>query len=198
MKVRIHYSFLILLLLSLFTSQFIPFLIFFISILLHELSHLLWAKKFNQKIVSITITALGGIIDISFRKISKFKLLIIQFAGTLTNGIIYLIVYNGPSFKYQEMILNFNLILIIFNSLPIFPLDGYLILTNILSMFCKFQTEYMISLIISFFCLIVLSFYAFKLLSIALIIIVIYLLYKNIMLSFQRDYYLLQRIIQRN
>jgi len=198
MKVRIHYSFLILLLLSLFTSQFIPFLIFFISILLHELSHLLWAKIFNQKIVSITITALGGIIDISFRKISKFKLLIIQFAGIFTNGIIYLIVYNGPSFKYQEMILNFNLILIIFNSLPIFPLDGYLILTNILSMFCKFQTEYMISLIISFFCLIVLSFYAFKLLSIALIIIVIYLLYKNIMLSFQRDYYLLQRIIQRN
>lgn len=195
MKVRVHYSLIIVLVLSLFTRQFIPFTIFFTSIILHELSHLFMAKLFGQQITSLTLTALGGIVEIKIRKISAFKLLIIQCSGILMNLVIYFLVSKLPAFSYQDIIVNFNLILILFNILPIYPLDGHLILKTLISSFCSFSKEFFITSLVSWLGIICFTFYSIKIMSLALIIISVFLIHKNIFLLVYKDYFLLQKII---
>lgn len=61
-KIKIKYSFVLILLVNLLTNNFLSFLIAFVSFLLHELGHIFFIKLLKGKILSIEINAFGGII----------------------------------------------------------------------------------------------------------------------------------------
>ncbi len=103
-----------------------------LTVLLHELGHALVAMAVGMYGVSITITGLGGLCSYTGDRHPK-KELVISAAGPATNLLVawvtWMFLSNGmPSDETLRFLLSYffmwNLWLGIFNSLPIFPLDG--------------------------------------------------------------------------
>ena len=110
-KINIHPSVIILLLISLF-SGFIKELVIFLSItFLHELGHLIAARFYGISSKRITLTMIGGFIDLdNYQHLKTIPQLIINLSGVIVNLVIILI--------FKVIKLNFldnNIIVIIIN-----------------------------------------------------------------------------------
>ena len=108
-------------------NVFIFYYYYFISyffIMIHEFSHVIIAKLFKIKTNEINFK-LGGMCA-NIENLSKNKIIniIIFSSGPISNLLIYLI------FNNNLYIRNINSILFFVNLIPIYPLDGYKILTQ--------------------------------------------------------------------
>jgi Zn-dependent protease len=115
----------------------------FTSILLHELAHSYFAKRYGVNIYSITLLLFGGAASMEIPK-QPGQEAKIAFAGPLTSlilGIICLFTYiyiisPNPALSQNSIFFiiwilgSMNLMLGIFNLLPAFPLDGGRILRS--------------------------------------------------------------------
>lgn len=123
-------------------KYFESFLAAFISISLHEITHVIIAQILGIKVKGIKILPVGlnAIIDEGTHCL--WKKIILYLSGPATNGLLYIL---GILFCkhathipiYKESIITFanaNLYLAVFNILPVIPLDGSRILINILSL----------------------------------------------------------------
>lgn len=193
MKFNIHYSFLFLIIVGLFASLLKELIIFSLIILLHETSHAITALIFKKKIKRITITIIGGIIEISDNYTSFLKELIINISGILMNFIILLLSLLIKNQYYKELIFDFNLLMIIINILPIYPLDGYRILSD--TLFYYFASYKIIKNInfLSMISLILFIVYAIYNKSLGLIMVAIFLIFKNLSLKSQAETFFLKK-----
>lgn len=107
-------------------------IIFFLSVLLHELGHSLVALKYDIKVRSISLFIFGGISNISQEPDKASHEFWISIAGPIVSFLLALIfwliseafntqIYIYAIFKYLAII---NLMLGVFNLIPGFPLDG--------------------------------------------------------------------------
>ena len=202
--IKFDLSFVIVLIFSLFTSSFMMIIFTTLIILIHEMFHLLSGLVFKIKPKQLTITALGGIIELPLYKLSPIKKVIVSISGIISNIIIIIILYifkNHDNFfinTYYDLLLKYNYSLIFFSLLPIYPLDGYNILQGIIEKLAK-QKLYKgldISRIISFISILILFMGTLFYRNIGFLIIIIFLIYKNIVLFKRKDYIYLQ-IYQR-
>ena len=119
------------------------YVLFLIFIIIHELSHMIVGIMVGFDVTRLEIAPFGCHINfkINIRNYNKkilkgticsLKNIIVAMAGPVANLIIALIFYSN--FKY-EIIIYINLILAIFNMLPIYPLDGGRILKQNLVLF---------------------------------------------------------------
>jgi Zn-dependent protease len=124
---------------SYWTVGFITSILFFISILLHEFGHSIIAIKYKIKVKRITLFLFGGVAEISKEPSKSSVDFWIAVAGPITSIILAAIFYLSAkvfvqnqylaaSFQYLAFI---NFILVIFNLIPGFPLDGGRILRAI-------------------------------------------------------------------
>lgn len=164
-------------------------------IIIHELGHLLTAKYYNWKIDKIYIYPLGGITKINdkINRPLKEELIIV-----LMGPIFQIIYYYFLKILGVEDILIFNLILLTFNLLPIYPLDGGKIL-NLLFSFClSYKLSYKITFFISFFSYIVLVFFSLLYLHSFFFIIVIFLLFFKILDEYsKKKFYFNKFLLER-
>lgn len=151
--VKLHPSFLIVLILFIALGYTEQFFIILLVVTLHELSHLLVAVILGAKVEKIIITPIGqvGIIkDIDYLNIKKRLLIII--AGPLSNVILFLIFnYGYPNnFIFFRQV---NLAILLFNILPIYPLDGgricQIILSNTIGVINGYKALSLISKVIN-------------------------------------------------
>lgn len=107
--------------------------LFFVSLLLHELSHSVFAKSHGIPVREITLFALGGVSQIENNPVSARTEFWMAFVGPLTSAAIGLVcvalsrVLGGPSSPAHAMVswLGYiNLGLAAFNMVPGYPLDG--------------------------------------------------------------------------
>lgn len=113
-------------------------LIIFI-LLIHELGHIFFSKIFHYKIISITIYPFGGIIKYDKLINSPF----ISDFFTFSGGIIFQVILFLVLIPYNIFYLKeYNLYLLLFNLLPIIPLDGSILLNLILNKFMNYQKSY--------------------------------------------------------
>ena len=152
-KIKIHYSLIFLLILSLFTGSFFKILGIIISILIHEFSHYVFLKLFKVNVKNLELSIIGGILEINDKNISLIKRLLINSAGVISNLIIILLIKitNINSLNY---LVYYNLFIIIFNLIPIIPLDGFRILNDLLSSIYDDNYTFIIIKKIDSFCLI--------------------------------------------
>lgn len=120
---------------------------FFGSVLAHELSHSLVARRFRMPVSSITLFLLGGVANLSKEPPSAGAEFLMAAAGPLTSlliGIVGLgvaqvadqLVGRSPTFDVVSVLALYlgttNLLLAGFNMIPGFPLDGGRVLRSII------------------------------------------------------------------
>jgi tetratricopeptide (TPR) repeat protein/Zn-dependent protease len=136
---------------------------FVLSIFLHELAHALAARLVRVEVKSIVIWLLGGFTTLSHEPERPVHRLFIYAAGpliTILLGILFFAVYyympyNLPFFWiyiYSRLFLALaviNIILFVFNILPVYPIDGGNILHAIVEHFFGRSSANLITMVIS-------------------------------------------------
>jgi len=150
----------LLLLLSFLSGYYKEICIIFLILIVHELGHFFLMKLFNIEVKKIILYPYGGMIKSNLLiNTNSIKILIISLGGILTQTILLFIIKT----LFNMSLINNNLYniftytnynIIIFNILPIFPLDGYKILNSILELFLSYKKSLIISLIINIITLI--------------------------------------------
>ena len=101
-----------------FLGQFFILLFF---VILHELAHCLVGVAFGLHLKRIQITPLGAIARLSgFEKLVSHKKYLVLLAGPLMSFLLFVIFYLMAFPLFWRP----NLILVLFNLLPLYPLDG--------------------------------------------------------------------------
>ena len=143
MTIKLNLNIFLFLLLFLVTNQLEIYALVMIFALIHELAHLVTGMLIGLKPETLRMMPLGFCIEFKTniedynKKILKSNILsvkkiIIAIAGPFVNLIIVLF---GILYNIDTNIIYANLLIFLFNMLPIYPLDGGRILKNILKMF---------------------------------------------------------------
>ncbi len=133
-------------------------IIFFICIF-HEMGHVLFIKLFKYQIVKIEIFPFGGYTEI-YKKINSsiLKDLIIGLGGMLFQLILMLLLIMFK--KYFNIItynlfIKYNLTILIFNMLPIIPLDGSKIIQCLFEYILPYTKAYHFNIYLSILLIII-------------------------------------------
>ncbi len=150
MRFRIDLKIFILIIIFILTKQIKIYAMIMLFAIIHEFGHLIAGILLGMKPEKFNIKLFGVSIDFSIRKndynnkIKKanyleIKKIFIALAGPLTNILItiFLIVFNSFNINNNDRLLMIfsNIVLIIFNILPIYPLDGGRILKGVIYIF---------------------------------------------------------------
>lgn len=190
-------------LLLLFLCGFIKSgLIILFIVIFHEFGHVLFIKLFKYKIIDITIYPFGGItkIDKDVNTPTNRELLIAS-GGILAQFFLFLLIYFIPlNYLTKDLLFKYNLSIMLFNALPIIPLDGSVILNSLLNKFFSYKSSYYLYIVISiiFTIFYVLFNYWFSLnnyLIVSLFIVKTYFAIKNY--KYLKNRFLLERYLNK-
>lgn len=193
MQIRIDLKICIILLIFLVTKQADLYLVFMLFAILHELGHLITGLILGFRPKSFSLMPMG--LSIRFKvknqdynkkiknaKYITLKKLLISFAGPLTNfTIAFLIAISSFEFLNvaKETIIYANILIGLFNLIPIYPLDGGRIVKYIIHMQKNLRKSYKYTNLISNITLIIItavsSIAILYLKNIAIVLIVMYL-----------------------
>lgn len=177
-----------------------PFIIIMLLLLIHELGHFLSAYFLGIEIKKISIYPYGGIanFNIEFNE-SIFKEFIILIMGPIFQFIGFFILMNCSFFdNYTQVIKVYHYSILIFNLLPIYPLDGGKLLNLFLNLNFSFKRSLTISLYFSYFIILIMAIIFFPdLMKINILLIIILLLYKVFEEYKKRNYYFEKFLLER-
>lgn len=145
-RLQIHKFTFILFLIGFLTGYFKYLALIFLIVVVHEIGHILIALHFKRKLTSVEILPFGGLIHFDgpiSTPISED--LLIASGGVVFQLFFALILANlndhivlNP--RYYEFLYSYNILILSFNILPIYPLDGYKISKLLAEMFLPFKT----------------------------------------------------------
>lgn len=138
---KIHFSFILVSLCFIFSPYQAYYFKLLLCLLLHELGHLFFVYLFNIKIFSLKLYAFGFLMNIDNKNTKFIKNIFIYSGGIIFNLIFILI--------FKKEYLNISYMIILLNLFPIYPLDGYMILKNIISYIFPYKITLIIINVIS-------------------------------------------------
>lgn len=193
MVFRIDLKIFAFLILFYFTRQIEIYAIIMIFAIMHELSHLIAGLFLKMKVKRVTLMPVGLSIEFALtqedynHKIMKsnrveIKRMIVAMAGPISNlFVIIMITLMKVNTNLTHIMIYSNFLIMIFNLLPIYPLDGGRILKSILSLLLNKRNAmiYMnkISNITLFLVTFLFSILIYDLKNVAFLVILIYLWY---------------------
>lgn len=159
-KIYIHPLLIITIFIFLLMGRFKFVLYFMLLIIIHELGHVLTSLIFKWNIDKIVILPFGGLTKynglINTPLIEEF---LVSISGILIQTFFYLIIINFTDYKYFNLVHYF---IIIFNLLPIYPLDGAKILNVIFNKMTSFKNSILLTVIVSYLVIFFLSLILFN------------------------------------
>ena len=161
MKIKFHYTYIIISLGFILSGYFSNLIVFTSIIIIHELGHSIIAKINNLDVQEITIYPFGGLTKINAPLNTNTNVEIkVAMAGITFQTIYYFIIlFLYKNNLIREYIFNeftiYNKNIFFLNLLPIHPLDGSIILTSLLSKFIPYKLSLKLNTIISVIVLII-------------------------------------------
>ena len=186
-------SFIFFLIIIILTGNFNYFIPYFLLLFIHEMGHAIAGVLLGYKLKRIMFYSLGGITIFDFPlNIPLRRELFILLMGPLLQICGYFFLK-----LYFPFITSYHYTLLIFNLLPIYPLDGGKIL-NILCSYCynylmSFKITFVISVSVNF-CLFIYNFYFFNL---NFLIMIVFILFKLISIYKKRYIYYNKFLLER-
>ena len=129
-------------------------LLIFVCVVLHEFGHALTARQYDIGTQDILITPIGGLARLDRLPENPMHEMVVAIAGPLVNVAIALLIgiylyFSGSGFEvmgeesmvfesfrnFPVLLLYLNVVLVLFNLIPAFPMDGGRILRALLSIF---------------------------------------------------------------
>ena len=166
-KFKIHPLYYVVMFIMFITGHFKFFTTYTLIILIHELGHIFAGVILKWPVVRITIYPFGCMT--TFDKINS------SFYEE------FLVLIYGPLFQILfNMIypVNYSKFILIFNLLPIYPLDGSKLLLLVLNILFSYYTSYIVIFIISIITILTLCVYNLDLLSLIVLLFLLYDVYK--------------------
>jgi Zn-dependent protease len=134
-------------------------LLLFLCVLLHEFGHSLVAQRFGIPVRQIVLLPIGGVAFMSRNPATAMQELLVAVAGPAVNVIIAAVLWMalkvpwpvgeasniqalipGPGIRqFLIALLNINIVLVLFNLIPAFPMDGGRVLRAVLWQFLGFN-----------------------------------------------------------
>ncbi len=181
---KIHPITNLILLSVLLSGYFNYFLVIFFILFFHDLGHILSFKFFKYKINNVLILPFGSILNTDLNQCSKsFEIFVISISGVLMQLLLYLLMFLLNKTFINDLTYNiflkYNKIIILFNLLPIIPLDGSKIIFSILEYFLSYKKTMKIINFISIITIILFTLFV-SFYSINSFLIIIFLIYKTI------------------
>lgn len=188
MRIRIDLKILIFLLLFYFTKQINIYLIIMFFSIIHELGHMLTGLIFKLKVDKLEIMPCG--VSVSFKEtenmsIKKIELkkILIALAGPATSlFLVVLYTYINTLYISKQDAVYANLLILLFNLIPLYPLDGGRIIKGILNIEIGYEKSQQLTNLIFNFTMIILTLfcsigvYYFKNIAIFLICIFLWII----------------------
>ncbi|MDD2377647.1 MAG: hypothetical protein PHD10_03000 [Bacilli bacterium] len=184
-KIKIHIFFYLVAFLAVLTGLFKDFIILSSIIIIHELGHVLGALYFKWKIDKIIILPFGGL-TVFNEKINRSmkEEFIILVLGPIFQ-IIYALTLNSEIFN------NYHYAILLFNLLPIHPLDGSKLFNLFINKLFPFKLSHLFTIILSFIVIWITFFYRINLLS----ILILLFLFINVVKELKIHQYLFNRFL---
>lgn len=171
-KVSIHPLFYLMALICIFTGLFKDFIMISFIIIIHECGHIIASQIYKWKIDKIVILPFGGITIFKemINRPIKEELLIVLLGPIFQCSLFFLL--HDPKWNM------YNVELLLFNLLPIVPLDG----SKILNLFCNFifpfKKSHWISILISIISFLGMISYFILKKNMMMMIVLLFLLFK--------------------
>lgn len=191
-KFKIHFFFYVVMAIALFTGNVIDFLVFTSIIVVHELGHIFGAVIFKWNIKEVILLPFGGL-TVFNQKINTS--LLEQFVVTLLGPVFQIVFYVLIScfFSLSESVVYYNFVLLAFNLLPIFPLDGSKFIYVFLCLFFPFKFSHLMLIFISF-CTIIFLFFLVGCFDFLISLIVLFLIIK-VVFEFNNHYLIFNKFL---
>lgn len=199
---KIHPLLVFFIIISILTGTFVQLAIILLIVLLHELGHYLAALYYKWRLQTIILWVFGGVMQTDEYGSRPLKEeFVVTIAGPLQHLFIYfcaisLLKLNIFSDALIDLILYYNTIVLVFNLLPIWPLDGgkLFLLTN--SLFFPFRQAYEYTIVFSMFMSVglILAHILLFPFNLSSLLIIIFLLIENGK-SWQHRYYIFVRFL---
>ena len=201
-KVRIHPLFWVVAGMAVLTGYFYELITLFCIIFIHEMGHSLAAHLFSWRIHKIVILPFGGVaeMDEHGNRPLKEELFVVA-AGPLQHVLLAIAAFILYQFSILsaasfDMFMEFNLMILLFNLLPIWPLDGGKLLHLIFSHYLPFLKAYRLSMMYSFIFLICLHLLVLILTPLQLSIwIVLGYLYVSLWMEWKQLHFVFMRFL---
>ena len=153
--IKFDFTTYIFLILSLLSASFKNVIILLFIIIIHEFGHIYFLKIFNKKIINIKIYPFGGIT--TYESLVNHNLseeIFISLGGIITQILLFIpiiLLYNFSLISNYtfKLFISLNSSILLFNILPIIPLDGSKVLNIILESFFSYHLSNNILIIIS-------------------------------------------------
>lgn len=148
-KIKIHLFFYVFLFVCLITGNIRDYLVFTSIIIVHELGHIFSGMFFSWKVEEIIVLPFGCLTV--FHQMINTSLLE-QFIVTLCGPLFQIVFYFVLSyfFPLSNNVVYYNLVLLIFNLIPIYPLDGSKFLYIFLCLLIPFKFCHLLLIFVSF------------------------------------------------
>jgi len=154
-KFKIGASFFVLVAICLITKQFVLLINYLFALILHELAHLFVALSKGYHLRCIKLDMLGMSVELE-TDIKNKDVFAVNIAGPFVNLIMCVLclltyIINPNNFVYLNCFCACNMILSLFNLLPIYPLDGGKIFCGLINNYNQYKKLDKIIRIVAFF-----------------------------------------------
>mgnify|MGYP003571399677 CR=1 FL=1 len=186
---------------SIITGLFKSFLTMYLIVFIHELGHIIMALIFNYKIKKINIYPFGGYTifenNISNTFIKEFMVFL---GGILFQMIFFIIIsiFIDKNTYFYNIFNNYNTSILLFNLLPIIPLDGGKLLNILLNKLFPFKLSNKISIYFSYVCSLIMIIIFYNNINMILmsILLITLIINENKNIKFLFNAFLLERYIK--